>query len=143
MPTMPKGGGFMSIHGTLAIFLVLLTACGTVGLASAWQPPDAPISDQEGPVVPGSPVEGVSGRVTYADGSPAPEITILARSIDTPAQPIPEIGIFTNEDGWYTWPLQPGAYELSPLSDDFVAAPGKVNIRTGDLSRLDFVLVPR
>jgi hypothetical protein len=134
----------MAVRGALTVLLGLLVAvCGAGGSAHAWDEPATPLSSEGAEPATGALREGVAGRVTHADGTPAPEITIGVRSLDVPSPSIPEIGIFTDPDGRYAWPLRPGAYELWPVSDDFAAVPGRADVRAGELSRLDFVLVPR
>lgn len=134
----------MALRDAMTVLLALLVAvCGARGSARAWDGPDTPVSSEGAEPAAGALREGVAGRVTHADGTPAPEITIGVRSLDVPSLPIPEIGIFTDPDGRYAWPLQPGAYELWPVSDEFESAPGRADVRAGEPSRLDFILKPR
>jgi hypothetical protein len=134
----------MTLHGAFTVLLALLVAvCGARGSARAFDDADTPVSSDGAEPASGALHEGVAGRVAHADGTPAPGVTIGVRSLDVPSPPIPEIGILTDPDGRYAWPLQPGAYVLWPISDDFEAVPGRADVRAGELSRLDFILKPR
>jgi hypothetical protein len=54
----------------------------------------------------------VTGRILAADGTPVTGVVVTPRSLDVPAQPVPEMAVVTDARGAYTWSLAPGRYEL-------------------------------
>lgn len=83
---------------------------------------------------------GVVGRVTAADGRPVWNAWIQARSLDRPSPPIPDIAVLTNTDGWYTWPLSPGTYELLVSAEGYQRATKRITVGASAAARLDFTL---
>jgi Carboxypeptidase regulatory-like domain len=121
--TIKRGVGVV----TLLLLLLALTACGastpTSGSGDQMNTPhtsdgasaapggmDSPVQGQPGQ--PGGPAVGsvVEGVVTDASGKPVVGASVVPQSVDTPPQAVPELGVFTNEQGHFSWSLQPGKY---------------------------------
>jgi len=66
---------------------------------------------------------GIRGRVQAQDGSPVSGALIQAECAAEPCQPIPEIGIFSNTDGVFFWPLREGGYRFTARKDDLTSCP--------------------
>lgn len=96
-------------------------------------------SDETGETVPGLRT-GASGIVRGPGGQPVVGAMIVARSLDVPARPIPEIAILTNEQGSYAWPLRPGRYELTPMLDGKRGVPEEVSVEAGGVTRRDLTM---
>jgi hypothetical protein len=88
--------------------------------------------------------QGVVGRVTASDGSPISGVIIKPRSLDEVSPPIPDIGIVTDDDGWYRWSLFPGTYELSIVAEGYQkpADPVTVTVTAGEVVIADWTLEP-
>lgn len=85
---------------------------------------------------------GVTGTVRGADGKPAAGVLVVARSLDAPSKPIPEIAVFSDSTGAYAWPLRPGRYELTPMFDGRAGVAGVVTVVNDHVVTLDLA-VPR
>lgn len=87
--------------------------------------------------------EGVTGFVTSREGHPIISAWIQAKSLNNPANPIPEIMILTNGAGEYQWPLSPGRYEISVFIDNKQQEAKLVTVQPGQATSLDFNLAPQ
>jgi hypothetical protein len=123
---------------TLALLVGGLMMGGSGGLAS--ERPDTPVSGQDMGGLYSEIGQGVKGRVTSPTGNPIRNTLIKAKSLDVPAKPVPEIAILTDSDGYYTWPLRPGDYEITVAIDRHEAASERVAVRLREITRLDFVV---
>jgi hypothetical protein len=124
--------------GTLVPLVGGLMLGGTDGLAS--EGPDTPVSGRD---VGGPSTEigqGVKGRVISPSGNPVTNTLIKAKSLDIPAKPVPEIAILTDGEGYYSWPLRPGDYEITVAADGHEAVSERVTVRPREITQLDFVL---
>jgi hypothetical protein len=127
------------------IVLLLLVAVPLLAAVSllAYRGGDEPVTDDgDGPPPPpaAETMGTVAGTVTTGDGTPVAGTAVLPISIDQPAQPVPEIGIFTGPDGRYEWRLHPGSYELSIYLDGEALGTAPVTVTAGETSTLDFTL---
>jgi hypothetical protein len=88
--------------------------------------------------------QGVVGRVTASDGRPVSGAIIQPRSLDDVSPPIPDIAIITDDDGWYTWSLFPGTYELSIVAEGYQGPtdPVTVTVTAGQVLIADITLEP-
>jgi hypothetical protein len=136
----------MRLPLALALLLPLALASGAGGCGDPQQTPvsGGGSSRQDLAKSPGLQErgEGVSGRVTAADGTPVAGAFVEAESLDRPSQPIPEVAISTREDGRYLWPLSPGSYRISVSAAGYQRATGQAAVRAGRLTALDFTLAP-
>lgn len=66
---------------------------------------------------------GIRGRVQAQDGSPVSGAVIQAECAAEPCRPIPDIGIFSNTDGVFFWPLREGSYRFTARKDDLTSCP--------------------
>jgi hypothetical protein len=65
---------------------------------------------------------------------------VYAESLDNPKQAIPEIGVLTNENGNYLWPLRPGRYRLTIKAEGYPPVSREVVVRPNEAAQLDFTL---
>jgi hypothetical protein len=84
--------------------------------------------------------QGAAGRITSLEGNPIEGAFVQARSLGTSGPPIPDIGIFSNNQGQYMWPLLPGTYVLSVTAEGYRPASGRVTVKAGQVATLDFAL---
>ena len=125
----------------LALLFVALMIGDNADLTS--EPLDTPASGQSVSGQGGLHTEigqGVKGRVMSLTSSPVRNTLIKAKSLDIPAQAVPEIAILTDDDGYYLWPLRPGDYEIKVVIDQNEAASERVTVRPREITRLDFHL---
>jgi hypothetical protein len=88
-----------------AVVLLALAGCGGQPAGA----PDSTPSASSPAAVRGT----VSGTVRTADGRPLAGASVLPRSLDHPAQPVPEMVVVTDRQGTFSWSLPPGRYELT------------------------------
>jgi hypothetical protein len=102
--------------------------------------PDAPVSGLPGQ--PGDAIVGglVQGTVVDQGGRPLTHVVITPQSTDTPPQPVPEIAVFTDDQGRYKWSLAPGAYTFTFVHDGYVPLTKAVNVANNHPTPLDVVL---
>ena len=133
----------MRLPLALALLLPLALASGAGGCGDPQQTPvsGGGSSQKDAAGLQGQ-GEGVSGRVTSADGRPVAGAFVEAESLDRPSQPIPEVAISSREDGRYLWPLRPGSYRISVSAEGYQRAAGQATVRAGRLAALDFTLAP-
>jgi len=81
--------------------------------------------------------QGVQGHIAFANGKPATQVFVQARSLDRPAPAIPDIGIFTDGAGNYSWPLPPGRFELTFIHQERKLGTRKVTVERSGVTRLD------
>jgi hypothetical protein len=85
----------------------------------------------------GPAAQGVQGHVAFANGKPATQVFVQARSLERPAPAIPDIGIFTDGSGNYSWPLPPGRFELTFIHQGRKLATRNVTVERSGIARLD------
>jgi hypothetical protein len=150
--------GIQRVRAVLILFMLLLAACGaqSPGRASGDDSSsDAPVEqpNQPGgldtsvsgePGARGGPAQGnvVTGHVTDATGKPIAGAIIVPQSTDSPPQAVPEIGVFTDEQGRYQWHLPPGHYTLTIRSDGYAAQTKPITVVQGQPATLDVTLQP-
>jgi hypothetical protein len=91
----------------------------------------------------GQGAEGVQGRVTFANGKPAPQVFVQARSLGPAGPAVSDIAIFTDSAGGYSWPLPPGRFELSFVHEGKKLATRRVTVGRNGVTRLDVRLSDR
>lgn len=131
----------MTMHGLTrtALFSLALLLAGP-GVAVSMSDPDKPVSSDDSVAGQAKSRVGATGVVRSAGGAPVSGAVVLARSLDKPGRPIPEIAIMSAADGTYFWPLRPGRYELTALADGERGAPGVVTVSASGAARLDLTL---
>ena len=85
----------------------------------------------------GHTAQGVQGRVVFANGKPATQVFVQAKSLGQGGPPVPDIGIFTDGAGGYAWPLPPGRFELTFIHQGNKLATRKVTVGRSGVTRLD------
>lgn len=102
--------------------------------------PNAPVSS-DGRVEPEVSISaGLTGQVTASDGHPIEGAFIQPASLNEPSHPIPEIAIFSDEDGRYTWTLLPGHYEITVFAAGYPPAHQRTTVKVGERTTLNFTL---
>jgi hypothetical protein len=102
--------------------------------------PDKPVSSSNTGQSPTRFTEGVEGRITDFDEKPIAGAFIQPRSLDEPKNPIPELAAFSNNDGWYRWPLRSGKYEITVSAKGYHPISKPVSVLPGQVTRLDFAI---
>jgi hypothetical protein len=85
----------------------------------------------------GQAAQGVQGNVAFANGKPATQVFVQARSLDRPAPAIPDIANFTDNAGNYSWSLPPGRFELTFIHQGRNLATRRVTVGRTGVTRLD------
>lgn len=104
----------------ILVVAVALASCNQKSFSDLDQPVAADAasgSASEAPVT----RSGIRGRVQTQDGSPVYGAVIQAECSAEPCQPIPEIGVLSNTDGVFFWPLQEGSYRFTARKDDLMS----------------------
>lgn len=83
---------------------------------------------------------GVAGTVSHEEGEPVAGALVTPSSLDTPASAIPEVAVFTNDDGRYTWVLPPGRYRITVTADGYLEASAEAEVPAGGTATLDVEL---
>ncbi|CAA9263367.1 MAG: hypothetical protein AVDCRST_MAG41-2471 [uncultured Corynebacteriales bacterium] len=113
-----------------AVLLLALAGCGDrpADAGGAAAPPPATAARGE-----------VAGVVRTADGRPLGGALVVPRSLDTPAEPIPELAVVTDRAGGYRWTLPPGRYELSVRLGERRPVPARtVTVEAGRTATVDW-----
>lgn len=122
----------------LSVYVIAFLVFGMIGYCDQ----DNPVSNSNksgGPSASGI-REGVKGRVTASDGRPIADAFIEPKSLDEPAQAVPELAVTTDENGRYEWRLLPGDYLISVSAEGYQAASKKVTVEAQRAVTLDFKL---
>ena len=118
-----------------AVLGAVAIAAGAAGCGGASSSPGGGGGDGR------SPAWGtVTGHVTEPGGRPVSGVLITPRSLDDPPPAVPELAVFTNDDGRYEWSLPPGNYELKARVQGYRASSGKVSVASGAQTELSFTL---
>ena len=96
--------------------------------------PDEPVSAADTGAAARPLQRGVVGTVVDPSGQPVSGALVSAESLD--GAPVPELGVMTDAEGRYAWPLQPGRYRITVTAEGhrragaaFVSVPA---LATGD-----------
>ena len=84
--------------------------------------------------------QGVDGKVTDEDGTPVTGALVTPTSLDAPSKPIPEVAVFTNDEGLYSWVLPAGRYRITVTADGYNEASGETEVPEGGTAKLDLQL---
>ncbi len=87
-----------------------------------------------------APTTLITGRVTDSSGEP---ITDASVAIVESSVPVPEMAIFTDATGTYTWYVEPGTYTIEVYRDGYVSQEGETTVEEGNAAELDFQLEAR
>lgn len=121
---------------------VLLAAVAAVLVLAACA--ETPVSSNDPTPGGGAPTRGtVAGMVRTATGAAVSGATVLPKSVDDPANPVPEMLVVTDASGRYAWSLPPGRYELTVQPPEGAAGgpvTQPVTVVAGATTTLDFTL---
>jgi hypothetical protein len=99
--------------------------------------PDTSVSGQPG-AAPGKATGAVvEGVITDAAGKPLVGAVVMPKSVDTPPKAVPEMAVFTNEQGRYRWTLAPGKYVLSVSHNGVVTESEPITVTESQPATLD------
>ncbi|MDA3643021.1 carboxypeptidase-like regulatory domain-containing protein [Saccharopolyspora indica] len=88
----------------------------------------------------------VVGVVHALDGTLRPGCTVVPTSADEPAQYVPELAVFSDQQGRYSWNLRPGRYSVQALyyssadSSTVLGSPAEVVIKSDQTATLDLTV---
>ena len=105
---------------------------------------DTAVGAPAAPAAPGraAPIDlGVLGRIVDATGKPVERATVGAEVLDAQSGPIPEIGVVSDENGDFHWPLQPGRYRLTPYVEGARGDSQEVVVQAGKATRVNFTVI--
>ena len=91
---------------------------------------------------PTSTAQGLSGQVVDADGAPVADAVILVDCRMQPCPPLPDIGVLTNQEGRFHWPLPEGQFTLVAQSGSMRSAVVAVTV-TGQQQDPVVLTMPR
>jgi hypothetical protein len=131
----PAGGGTDGSTGVTGI------SEGT-GVAAS-RPPggdDAPVSSDDAGGSVTTPAQGVDGQVSNQDGGPVPGALVTPVSLDTPSKAIPEVAVFTNDQGRFSWVLPAGRYRITVTADGYQEASAETQVPASGTATLDLRL---
>ncbi|MGH8477839.1 MAG: carboxypeptidase-like regulatory domain-containing protein [Methylococcales bacterium] len=84
---------------------------------------------------------GIRGHVQARDGSPVSGAMIQAECAAEPCHPIPEIGVLSNTNGVFFWPLQKGRYRFTARKDDLRSCPVTAVVGSSNDDRITLTLI--
>jgi hypothetical protein len=116
-----------------------LAAAGALA-ACASPSPGRPTPAASTPVASQPPWGTVTGTVRDADGRPAGRALVVPSSVDAPPRPIPEIAVYSGQDGRYEWRLLPGRYALVSRAGNRHSAAVPVSVTAGQRVTADLTL---
>ena len=110
--------------------VLALAACGG-GAGGAGSP--GPVSGSDSPTgSPGGSVGGSPGGSPAAvAGQPVRGALVVPRPADPQTPGVPEIAVFTDARGRFTWHLRPGSYELVAQAGERRTEPVAVVVKAG------------
>jgi hypothetical protein len=82
-------------------------------------------------------VTQIKGRVTDANGDPVVDVSLAV--VESP-MPMPQIAVFTDANGEYTWYVKPGTFTLEAYRDGYVTQRQEVTVAEGQTATADFRL---
>src|SRR5262245_33898884 len=113
------------------VWVILLVAA----LAACTQPPAA---ESDRPVVADATTgsvsaartgaSGIRGRVQSDNDTPVAGAVIQAKCAAEPCKPIPEIGVISDAEGRFFWPLQHGRYRVRAQKDHVASCAQTVTV---------------
>ncbi|HEY5840792.1 MAG TPA: carboxypeptidase-like regulatory domain-containing protein [Mycobacterium sp.] len=83
---------------------------------------------------------GVDGNVSDQEGKPVTGALVTPTSLDTPSKAIPEVAVFTNDEGRYSWVLPAGRYRITVTADGYQEASVETLVPEGGTATLDLQL---
>jgi len=128
----PSGGG--SVDGTGVTSGASATAVRPAG-------GDAPVSSED--VAGGSATtraQGVDGTVSDQEGNPVTGAFVTPTSLDTPSKAIPEVAVFTNAEGRFSWVLPAGRYRITVKADGYQDASAETDVPENGTATVDLKL---
>jgi hypothetical protein len=121
--------------------IMILLFCSVISSVSCSQDQlHTPVSQKQNKESQQQISEGLIGQIKTRSGEPVVGAMIIPTPNSSDAPPIPEIAITTDTAGHYEWPLQPGLYKITIISDGYQTSSQDVEIRANHVSTLDFVL---
>lgn len=107
---------------TATLALAAVAACTSDPSSAVSATPDGASAGASLPAL----AVAIRGLVTYPDGALVPKALVSVTGLD--GQAVPEIAVFTGEDGMYEWPtLTPGRYAVR-VSVPGTASVGSTNV---------------
>jgi hypothetical protein len=125
---------------TRIIIALAVLSVGTIGCAQGGIP-DAPIAAPS--TAGGGPPaisQGVTGLVSDESGQPVARALVQPRSLEANSPAIPEIAVFSDGSGQYSWRLSPGRYEVTVTLDGFQPITLPVSVTSSQVTTLNFTL---
>jgi len=116
----------------------------TTGASVTAVPPtggDAPVSrdDAAGGSVT-TQAQGVDGTVSDQEGIPVAGALVTPTSLDTPSKAIPEVAVFTNTEGRFSWVLPAGRYRITVKADGYQEASAETEVPENGTATVDLKL---
>jgi hypothetical protein len=122
------------------ILLIFLAGISVSTVGCSQDQLQAPVSQTQGSTHTQRISEGVIGLVTSRDGAVITGAMIVPTPRFRNSPPIPEIAITTDSEGRYQWPLPPGSYQITVISNGFTKQALNVEVKKNRLSKLNFVM---
>jgi hypothetical protein len=83
---------------------------------------------------------GIRGKVLNNQGSPIEGAAIGLECSQPPCPPIPELGVLTNAQGEFFWPIPAGEFSLTVHQNGKSSAPYKVIVESYKTVQVEMVL---
>ena len=127
--------------GLVMLAFLAALACGCV-MEDRVSDPDQPVRSVTDAANNPQIAQGITGRVSTATGQPIVDARITAQSLDHPARPIPDVAMLSDAQGVFTWPLPPGKYRISAISDEGEIASRPAIVTAGAVTTIDLSAKP-
>lgn len=79
---------------------------------------------------------GVAGTVSDQEG-PVAGALVTPTSLDTPSQAVPEVAVFSDSEGRYSWVLPAGRYRITVTADGYQEASVEAEVPARGTTTLD------
>jgi len=83
---------------------------------------------------------GVYGWVTSSGGAPVGRAFVEPTAVEGTTGPVPELAVFTDDDGRYRWSLGPGTWAIRVSAEGYRTTTGTVRVVDGPAVLLDLVM---
>jgi len=83
---------------------------------------------------------GVDGMVSDQQGNPVTGALVTPTSLDTPSKAIPEVAVFTNTEGRFSWVLPAGRYRITVKADGYQEASAETEVPENGTATVDLKL---
>jgi len=110
---------------------------GATGTAFAVTDKEPTSTAEATPVSTAPPRPTITGLVRDANGEGLVDVTV---ALVEGSVPVPNMAVFTDAEGRYSWTVRPGTYTVEAYRDGYAAKRSEVTVGEGETAEVDFTL---